>query len=1305
MSSSNWTDYFQIADEPAAMKHIAVKTLLDLPMADAPAEKAEAKAPSSSKPKKKPKKKPSILDIPTGEEETPPAKVDVSEAENAPLSIFEVDPSDQAVLEGKEPPTPKTPPAPATPATAPGAVPEDALWEQFLKETFGPQGGKTQISNTNPKTKTKYPKVQVDTLLKSDQAFYKDTVAKYEAWKAKHGEEGAPKTPEQVIAEWEEAREKAKDKATETWPGLIPEHVDWDDEALASVVEKAKELDKIPLIKWLRGSEESPWAPVPIEADHPHGSSYNDHRMGLKAAKDLAEDLLDHLAGKEKTPLPVDPSEVDWDEAQYGAAVSQGEELTGKKIALIKWLRSAPQSPWSQDKTGFHLGLLEAKKLAESLLDHLKHKNQHKAPADVEDSSINFDDPAVQKAMEDLAEFIKEKAAVPWKEGGQKVWAMKWLIHNEEAFGHVNLAKAKEIAIQLLAHPSMKEALKKPEEEIVYGGFPDLPQDVQKKVNTALVKANHDLDESVMSLLKGLHGVKDALGEYADKFDYVEASLKNMMDAFQSSEVPDDHEISMWLQKQLNKHQATKPGAPPVEELPEVAVEEPEESKPKKKLPKKKKSPKGKYEEITGTGQLETGDVVVYQSGGKTYKAVVMQTWPSGAVQLKKVHAKSGKLWGKTQYLQAHTVADKISKKYTHATIPLHMHDIPEVQALLEGPKPGAKPVPKPKAPKLKPGQASYEPPKGAPKPHKGEHVQQAHQVDVGDAVTWKVGSKEFYGRVTDTKDGNLYIQSVDPKTGAADKMYVFGQWDLNNVGLGKIGDDEVPKKFKVQKVPPKPQPPSLPPPPEKPISLHLMKVEGDKVEGMDDVKEGDYLTWMNTEGDFKWGIVVEQNTYNGVPNWEVQKLDPDTAQHVGGHPNNFYISDSENKFTKRNPHKLSPAQVAQRMTEIEEHKKALKEWQPKYKAWEQEKIAAEKEYQEQLQDWEAQKDAIKGTAKSAVSPIKKTSVDNLGIGENSNWNLNSHLIRLADDYVPQIFHQSQDWLNGSELEKHIESRKQNYDPTTNIPSAGSAGGAAGKAAGKKLWEQRSEGERELLLGAPWLAQHFMHEVLTPEERNSLQSHVSDWQGSANSSGAVALKGIVDSAIPALHKGKKPSGETAKVLERALAKAMAWSQVLFDHFGVDKMSLFRGAGAGGTTNQGLKPGDTVVAEATGGGKGARSLTGFSSSPYVANGFGSGLTYTRVPAAHALLTPFHFLSLAGGSGTHISDPNKEWEAEYFVGGIQDLPWKFAGKSGSLGKWDFDKMKIATVMSAHAMPQGYASFKHLQAVLQGGVSGYV
>lgn len=58
-------------------------------------------------------------------------------------------------------------------------------WLEFLKQKFGAQGGRTQVPNTNLESRKSYPKVEVFTLLQTDNRFRAHTLAEYRRWR--HG--------------------------------------------------------------------------------------------------------------------------------------------------------------------------------------------------------------------------------------------------------------------------------------------------------------------------------------------------------------------------------------------------------------------------------------------------------------------------------------------------------------------------------------------------------------------------------------------------------------------------------------------------------------------------------------------------------------------------------------------------------------------------------------------------------------------------------------------------------------------------------------------------------------------------------------------------------------------------------------------------------------------------------------------------------------------------------------------------------------------------------------------------------------
>lgn len=57
------------------------------------------------------------------------------------------------------------------------------LWLKFLKARFGAQGGRTLVRNTNPDSRDTHPRVEVFTLLQTDDRFRRAMLAEYRRWR------------------------------------------------------------------------------------------------------------------------------------------------------------------------------------------------------------------------------------------------------------------------------------------------------------------------------------------------------------------------------------------------------------------------------------------------------------------------------------------------------------------------------------------------------------------------------------------------------------------------------------------------------------------------------------------------------------------------------------------------------------------------------------------------------------------------------------------------------------------------------------------------------------------------------------------------------------------------------------------------------------------------------------------------------------------------------------------------------------------------------------------------------------------
>jgi len=75
------------------------------------------------------------------------------------------------------------------------------LWLKFLEQKFGAQGGQTRVPNTNPDSRETHPKVEVFTLMKTDNRFRAQTLQEYRQWRkelADQARKGTRRTPIRV---------------------------------------------------------------------------------------------------------------------------------------------------------------------------------------------------------------------------------------------------------------------------------------------------------------------------------------------------------------------------------------------------------------------------------------------------------------------------------------------------------------------------------------------------------------------------------------------------------------------------------------------------------------------------------------------------------------------------------------------------------------------------------------------------------------------------------------------------------------------------------------------------------------------------------------------------------------------------------------------------------------------------------------------------------------------------------------------------------------------------------------------------
>lgn len=666
-----------------------------------------------------------------------------------------------------------------------------------------------------------------------------------------------------------------------------------------------------------------------------------------------------------------------------------------------------------------------------------------------------------------------------------------------------------------------------------------------------------------------------------------------------------------------------------------------QEQPPKK--PKKKPKKKVQMESPEHPSQMQVGDIVTWTSGKKKYRGVVTEAGSSG-FKVSKLKA-NGEKWGKAVFFNKSKMGDVELQRYPEEHVPKKFQELDEVKQKAESPK------------KKTPEGLELHP----PPPEGSKHVKSPHDVQTGDAVTWEKDGQQVMGRVVDKQKGKFWVRAIDPKTGKAGDLWVLGQWDLDHLGVGQMSDSDLPDKFDLPKVPPQPEEPVHPPAPDKPLPpVGISKVSGVPVSGMDDIKVGDYVTYKTKSGSLHVAEVLKLEDGK----WHVQVINPQTGKLQEGKIRTFYVTDGVNKFTQRDTHRLDPDELAKFKTQWEDYEKAVSEWQPKYEKWEQEKEKVQSAHAEKMKAWRQEKNKIEGKLSAAKHPIEKQGAYNLQLSEDHGWDTSHDVVREADEMVPELAEKYGEWLNSEGFNTYVQKQLKAFDPKTRPYNPGMS---KPQEVSEKLWDSRSQGERELIVAARKLGQKFLDDVLTTGERHALESALGGWRGSAKSTGAKRIRGILDEFVPFNKQVSDSSAIHDTNLKNALIKAMAWTQMLFDHFGVDSIRVYRGTKGykkgktGPTYFDDLEQGDLVPKEMK-----VRSATGFSTNPYVALKFGPHTIATRVPAAQIALGPLTDPDMISGYD----------EDEWIVFGPQMLERQYQGDSSEFSEWDFDLMhKVA------------------------------
>jgi hypothetical protein len=280
-------------------------------------------------------------------------------------------------------------------------------------------------------------------------------------------------------------------------------------------------------------------------------------------------------------------------------------------------------------------------------------------------------------------------------------------------------------------------------------------------------------------------------------------------------------------------------------------------------------------------------------------------------------------------------------------------------------------------------------------------------------------------------------------------------------------------------------------------------------------------------------------------------------------------------------------------------------------------------------------------------------------------WNMDHPIFRMADDLVPVLKEQFYPWIQS--IMPKVDARVKNWSPMSNKHAASHPGAAQSRY--QELWDNTPIAEKRMTRAATLAGKKFKTDVLTAGERQKLSQILQAWRGHKQSK-LMAIMQLM--GVPASAKISPSDLKQAKAdveMQKAVAKAMAWTQVLFDFFGAEKMDVFRGGGPSDLS--GLGHGDDAKKKSH-----SRELTSYSTHPAVsgASSFGN-----QGYVIKARVDPVR-LSL----GPH-TDPGMEEsgykEEEWLLVGQEEIPVKYVGKGlkgHAFKNYDHEKMKMARML---------------------------
>jgi hypothetical protein len=419
-----------------------------------------------------------------------------------------------------------------------------------------------------------------------------------------------------------------------------------------------------------------------------------------------------------------------------------------------------------------------------------------------------------------------------------------------------------------------------------------------------------------------------------------------------------------------------------------------------------------------------------------------------------------------------------------------------------------------------------------------------------------------------------------------------------------------------------KPQRATPPKPPERPSGAPVTSAdqvhEGDVIEYEHNgvTYRGEVMSWDEPGVKFRVKIIYPPEQLG-----KYQSYDESTGEMKHKTPSFDF-----EKIKKRKPRILS--------------KEAMKEFDAEVKKYTARIKEIDQEYAEDVAEYEA---AMAGKKEVETGPLKH-------VQPPESWNHESSIARDADRFFEQYR-----TILGDEIKDMVAGMSSGQSYWTG-PSA--------------AWADMSEGERKLAQSAHLAAVQF-RKLLTDEEWSAWEAALSTWQGSSGGGTAHRLMGGLENL--GVEGGPKyfetanvqhyrQAGREDESLHRAISKAMAYSQLVYEALGVTHVHLYRGTKT--KPVQGAKQGKKIQTTT------ARELASFSIDPSVAYSFAGSdkrVVRYRVPISRLFVSPVTYAPLSSAKPPHS-------ENEYVVAGQDGMEGKVMPSSSS--GFDPEQMKLGS-----------------------------